>query len=109
MPMPLAAERHRLAIHELPKKLDVPRIFCNQKRLEMEIDYLLRDLGRERGIADPHQAVVGQDFNHQPAVKSERLHRSFRQVPASPWDWCRNVAAREPSFRASASREYEFL
>ena len=46
----------------------------------MEIDHLLRDLGRERGIADPHQSIVGKDFDHQPAMKSERLHRSFGQI-----------------------------
>ena len=58
----LAAERHRLAIHVLPEKLDVPRIRADEQRLEIQIDDLLGDERRERGVADADEAVVGEDF-----------------------------------------------
>jgi hypothetical protein len=49
----LAAERHGLAIHVLPQELGVPWILAHQQRLQVEVDRLFRDLGRERGVANP--------------------------------------------------------
>ena len=34
---------------------------------------------RKRGVADADQAVVGENFHDQPAVKGERAHRRLRQ------------------------------
>ena len=76
----LAAESHGLAIHVLPEEFDVPRIASDQQRLEIKIDHLFRDLGRQRGIADPDQAIVGEDFDHQPAMEGEGLHGSFGEL-----------------------------
>jgi hypothetical protein len=74
----LAAERHRLPVHVLPQELDVPRVGADQQRLQVQVDHLLGDPRRERGVADADETVVGPDLDHQPAVKRERAHRGFR-------------------------------
>ena len=72
-----AAEGHRLAVHVLPEKFDVPGIGADQQRLEVEVDHLLGDWWREGGVADADEAVVGENFDDQPAVKCEGLHGGF--------------------------------
>ena len=72
-----AAKRHRLAIHVLPEKFDVPRICADEQRLEIKINDLLGDQRRKRGVADADEAVVGEDLHDQPAVKRERAHRGL--------------------------------
>jgi len=37
----------------LPQELGVPWILAHQQRLQVEVDRLFRDLGRERGVANP--------------------------------------------------------
>ena len=71
----LAPERHRPAVHVLPQEFDVPRIGADQQRLEIQIDRLLRHTGRERRVADPDVAGVGEDLDDQPAVETEAGHR----------------------------------
>ena len=75
----LASERHRLAVHVLPQKLDVPGIGADQQRLQIEIDHLLGHLRRKRGIADAHKPVVGEHLDDQPAMKGEGAHGSLRK------------------------------
>src|SRR5439155_24251834 len=55
-------------------ELDVPRVGADEERLEIEVDDLLRDRRSERGVADAHVAVVGEDLDDQPAVERERAH-----------------------------------
>ena len=57
-----AAKRHRLAIHVLPEKFDVPRVRADEQRLEIKVDDLLGDARRQRGVADADEAVVGENF-----------------------------------------------
>ena len=74
-----AAKRHRLAIHVLPEKFDVPRVRADEQRLEIKINDLLGDARRERGVADAGEAVVGENFHDEPAVKRERAHGRLGQ------------------------------
>ncbi len=62
-PDALAAESHRLAIHMLPEKFDVPWVGTNQKRLEIQIDYLLGGLRSEGRISDSDVAVIRKNFH----------------------------------------------
>src|SRR5207247_1603802 len=70
----LAAKGHGLPVHVLPEKLDVPWIGAEEERPQIEVDDLFRDQGGEGGVADAHEAVVGEDLDDQPAVKRERAH-----------------------------------
>ena len=103
-----AAKRHRLAIHVLPEKFDVPRIGADEQRLEIKINDLLGDERRERGVADADEAVVGENFDDQPAVKGERAHRGLGEAQAGPSGWCRSAAAAERSCPAIARPGFEF-
>ena len=67
----------RLAIHVLPKKLDVPGVAADQDGPQVEIDHLLADPGREGTIADAGQSIVGEDLDDQPTVKRKGLHRTL--------------------------------
>ena len=100
----LAAERHRLAVHELPEELQVPRVGAQQERLQVEVDHLLRDAGREGGVADADEAVVAHDLDHQPAVEGEGAHGGFAAARAGPSGSCRSAAAAGPSCRATPRR-----
>ncbi len=71
----LPPERHRLAIHVLPQELDVERIGADEQRLQIEIDRLLGETRRQRGVADADVTGVGHHFDDQPAVKAEAGHR----------------------------------
>ena len=76
---PLATEGHRLAVHELPEELQVPRVGPQQERLQVDVDHLLRDAGGEGCVADADEAVVAHDLHHQPAMEGEGAHGGFRQ------------------------------
>jgi hypothetical protein len=47
----------------LPQELGVPWILAHQQRLQVEVDRLFRDLGRERGVANPDVTGVGEDLD----------------------------------------------
>ena len=70
-----AAERHRLAVHVLPQKFNVPGIGAEQQRFEVEVNHLFGDVRRQRGVAKANQPVVGENFHNEPTVKRERPHR----------------------------------
>ena len=78
-PDALPPERHRLSIHVLPEELDVERVLADEQRRQVEIDRLLRQPRRQRGVADADVAGVREDLDDQPAVKAEAGHRVGRQ------------------------------
>src|ERR1017187_3416825 len=76
----LAAERHGLAVHVLPEEFGIEGVFAHDDGLQVEVDDLLGDARRERGVADADEAGVGEDLDDQPAVKAEGAHRVGGQI-----------------------------
>ena len=76
-PDSLSAERHRFSIHVLPKELNVPRVGSDQNWLQVKVNHLLGDWRRQRRVADAHMTIVGENLNHEPAVKRKRRHGSL--------------------------------
>ena len=70
----LTAVGHRLAIHVLPQEFGFPGVGAEKNRLEVQIHNLFRYLRREGGITDSNEGIVGEDFEDEPSVKSERAH-----------------------------------
>ena len=63
-----------------------------QQWLQVQIDDLLRDAGRKRGVADPDVPGIREDLHDQPAVERECPSRR-RAAAAGPSGWCRGGAA----------------
>src|SRR5690348_2468316 len=70
-----SAEGHRLAIHQLPNKFRVERIFADQQRFQVDIDHLFRDSRRERRVTNTDQAGVCKYFDDEPAMETKSSHR----------------------------------
>src|SRR6185437_4731293 len=73
-PNSLPAKSHRFAIHLLPKQFDVPRIGAEQDWFKVELNHLLCDLRRQRGVSNSDQSVITENFDDQPVMKGKRAH-----------------------------------
>ncbi|SQC39956.1 Uncharacterised protein [Clostridium sporogenes] len=76
----LAAPGMGRAVHPLVQVLVVPRVLADHERREVLVDDGLRDLRRERDVAEADDAVVGSDFDDRPRMEAERAHRFLRRI-----------------------------
>ena len=65
------------AIHALVEVLVVPWVLTDHERRQIFINDGLRYFWCQRHVAQTHNAVVGFNFHHRPAVEAKRVHRVF--------------------------------